>query len=246
MSNQTPPPPPPSYGAGPMQYGREPKKKHRVRNILLSIVGVFVIIGAIGAATGGGKDDKTAKVGSAPVTTKAVTAAPTTPAASPSSANPSIAGAEASLAAIEASLSALTNPSASAPAPTTAAPTTTKPKPAPTTTKPKPKAPTFTVSQQSAMDEAQSYLDTIGGFSRKALIGQLSSTYGAGFSRADATFAVDHLKIDYNAEALQAAKSYMESIGGFSRAGLISQLTSSFGAQFTLAQATYAVNKIGL
>jgi hypothetical protein len=42
-----------------------------------------------------------------------------------------------------------------------------------------------------------------------------------------------------------SAKSYMD-MGGFSRAGLIDQLTSPYGEQFTLAQATYAVNHVGL
>jgi hypothetical protein len=33
---------------------------------------------------------------------------------------------------------------------------------------------------------------------------------------------------------------------GFSRSGLINQLTSPYGEKFTLAQATYAVNQVGL
>jgi cell division septation protein DedD len=218
---------------------QQAKKKHRVRNVVLAVLAVFVILIGIGAAVG--SKPKSPNAGGAPKTTAASTGAaatsdsgsilatrsPSTPAA-PSAAPPA---------------------TSAAPRATSAAPTTTKPpKPAPTTTKPKPTKtkPSMTVSQQSAIDAANSYLDTIGGFSRKALIGQLSSKYGAGFSLADATYAVDHINIDYNAQALQAAKSYMTTIGGFSRAGLISQLTSSYGARFTLAQATYAVNKVGL
>ena len=46
-------------------------------------------------------------------------------------------------------------------------------------------------------------------------------------------------------QALDSAKSYLD-MGGFSRAGLIDQLTSHYGEQFTLAQATYAANQVGL
>ena len=46
-------------------------------------------------------------------------------------------------------------------------------------------------------------------------------------------------------QALDSAKSYLD-MGGFSRAGLIDQLTSHYGEKFTLAQATYAANHVGL
>ena len=65
------------------------------------------------------------------------------------------------------------------------------------------------------------------------------------FSVADATWAVAHSGADWNAQAVMSAKGYMK-LGGFSRAGLIDQLTSPYGEQFTLAQATYAVNQVGL
>jgi hypothetical protein len=83
------------------------------------------------------------------------------------------------------------------------------------------------------------------GFSRAGLIGQLSSTSGEGFNVADAVFAVNHIKVDWNKEAVESAKSYLE-MGGFSRAGLIQQLSSKAGDQFTLAQATYAATQAGL
>lgn len=102
----------------------------------------------------------------------------------------------------------------------------------------------YTVSQENAIQSAQSYLD-LQGFSRDGLIDQLSSQYGEGFSKADAVFAVDHVDADWNAEAVQAAKSYLE-LQGFSRSGLIDQLSSAYGDQFTVAQATYAVDHVGL
>ena len=82
-------------------------------------------------------------------------------------------------------------------------------------------------------------------FSRAGLIDQLTSSAGSGFSVADATFAVNYLHPDFDAQAVLAAKSYMQ-LGGFSRASLIEQLTSSAGSSFTLAQATYAANAVGL
>jgi hypothetical protein len=54
-----------------------------------------------------------------------------------------------------------------------------------------------------------------------------------------------HAHADWNAQAVESAKGYMQ-MGGFSRAGLIAQLTSSYGEGFTLAQATYAADQVGL
>jgi hypothetical protein len=127
-----------------------------------------------------------------------------------------------------------TSPSASSPAP--AAPATSAPA--------APAGPT--ASQQQALDSAQSYLSDGTGFSRAGLIGQLSSPYGEKFSVADATWAVDHSGADWDAQAVLSAKSYMSDGSGFSRAGLIDQLTSQYGEKFTLAQATYAANQVGL
>ncbi len=107
----------------------------------------------------------------------------------------------------------------------------------------KPK-PTMTVSQEQAIQSAQSYL-AMGGFSRAGLINQLSSSSGEGFPKADAIYAVDHVQANWNQEAVESAKSYLQ-MGGFSRAGLIEQLSSPSGEGFTRAQAIYAVNKVGL
>ena len=51
--------------------------------------------------------------------------------------------------------------------------------------------------------------------------------------------------MDWNAEAAEAAKDYL-SYTSFSRAGLIDQLTSQYGSQFTRAQAEYGVSQAGL
>ena len=105
-----------------------------------------------------------------------------------------------------------------------------------------------TPSQQNAYDAAVDYLD-LSAFSRAGLIGQLSSEYGSQFPAADAEFAVSRLEregeVDWNAEAAEAAKDYLE-LSSFSRQGLLDQLTSEFGSQFTPAQAKHGVNQTGL
>jgi hypothetical protein len=106
--------------------------------------------------------------------------------------------------------------------------------------------PAVTSSQQQALDSAQSYLSDGQGFSRAGLIDQLSSSAGEGFSHADAVWAADHSGADWKAQAVLSAQGYLRDGQGFSRSGLIEQLTSPYGEQFTLAQATYAVNKVGL
>jgi hypothetical protein len=118
-------------------------------------------------------------------------------------------------------------------------PITTKPVPP----KPRP-AKALTVGQQNAIRSARSYLE-YKAFSRKGLIHQLTSEYGESFSKADATFAVDYLKVDWNAQAAKSAKSYLE-FRAFSRSGLIRQLTSEYGEGFTRAQAEYGVKVAGL
>lgn len=144
-------------------------------------------------------------------------------------------------------------PAASAPA---AAPATSAPAAAPATTAPAPvattapatsapAAPAISTAEQQAVDSAQSYLAMGQGFSKAGLFNQLTSSAGEGFSAADANFAINYLKPDWNAQAVESAKGYL-AMGGFSRASLIEQLTSSSGEGFTEAQAEYAVAKVGL
>jgi hypothetical protein len=105
--------------------------------------------------------------------------------------------------------------------------------------------PAGTVSEQQALDAAEQYLGMGTGFSRQGLIDQLDSAYGNQFSKADATWAVDHSDANWDDQAVDAAKGYMQ-MGGFSRASLIQQLTSPYGNKFTHAQAVYAADKVGL
>ena len=63
---------------------------------------------------------------------------------------------------------------------------------------------------------------------------------------ADATWGVDHSDANWNAQAVDCAKAYMNLGTGFSRQGLIQQMTSDYGSKFTEAQAEYAANAVGL
>lgn len=111
---------------------------------------------------------------------------------------------------------------------------------------PAPAAPSETPAQKQALAAAQNYLDTGMGFSEAGLVKQLSSEYGSGFEAADAQWAVAHVGADWNAEAVKAAQNYIDTGMGFSRAGMIQQLTSEYGSQFTQAQAEHAVTQLGL
>lgn len=145
--------------------------------------------------------------------------------------------------------SATSQPATSAPAtkaPTPAAPASSAPAQQAPAAPAKPAKPAVTASQQQALDSAQSYLGLDSGFSRQGLIDQLDSPYGGKFSVADATWATDHSGADWDAQAVLAAKGYMNLGTGFSRSGLIDQLDSPYGGKFTLAQATYAANHVGL
>lgn len=95
-----------------------------------------------------------------------------------------------------------------------------------------------TVSQQNAARSANSYLGLMG-FSRTGLIGQLEYE---GYSTADATWGVDKLGADWNAEAAESAASYL-AMTSFSRSGLIDQLLYE---GFTPAEAEYGVSTTGL
>ena len=83
------------------------------------------------------------------------------------------------------------------------------------------------------------------GFSRQGLIDQLSSEYGDQFSVQDATAAVDSLHVDWNAQAVRSAQSYLE-MSGFSCQGLIDQLSSPYGDKYTVDQATYGARQAGI
>lgn len=126
---------------------------------------------------------------------------------------------------------------------TPAAATTPTTTPPPTPPSPKP---SLTGPQEQAIESAQSYLSMGSGFSRAGLIDQLSSSYGEGFPKNVATFAVDHLHVDWYKQAVESAKGYKASGMGFSCSGMIDQLSSAAGEKFTRAEAVYGARKAGV
>ena len=99
------------------------------------------------------------------------------------------------------------------------------------------------VGQTTAENAAKQYLKVMP-FSRQGLIEQLSSQYGSGFSEDESVAAVDKLEqeelVDWNEQAVRYARRYLEMMP-FSRQGLLKQLSSEFGSQFTDEQAETAV-----
>lgn len=101
----------------------------------------------------------------------------------------------------------------------------------------------LTGPQKNAVRSANTYL-SMTGFSRNGLIEQLSSSYGEGYDRADATAAVDSLLIDWNIQAKRSAEQYLTMMG-FSCNGLIEQLSSDAGEKYTRSQAAYGAQQAG-
>lgn len=104
------------------------------------------------------------------------------------------------------------------------------------------------LAHENAVAEAQSYLSVMP-FSRAGLFEQMTSEYGAQYPADQAEYAIGFLEqnglVDWNAEAVEAAQSYLDTMS-FSRAGLFDQMTSQYGSQFTPEQANYALDTVGL
>lgn len=94
-----------------------------------------------------------------------------------------------------------------------------------------------TVSQQNALESAQSYL-AYSNFSYEGLVDQLEYE---GYTSEDATWAVDRCGADWNEQALGSAQDYLD-FTAFSYSGLIEQLEFE---GFTTEQATYAADSCG-
>jgi type IV secretory pathway VirB10-like protein len=199
---------------GAWQEPRPSRKRKRWPWIVGSVVLALVVLSAIGAAFG---EDETPKVAATEPVETTTTKRPTTTTDAPTT---------------------TTTP----PAP----PTTTAPPPPPTTaappppppTPPPPPAPVESISQSNARGKAADYLDYTA-FSRKGLIDQLKFE---GFSEGDATYGVDALDVDWNAQAAKKAADYLD-YTSFSRSGLIEQLVYE---GFSQAEAEYGVSTTGL
>jgi hypothetical protein len=202
----------------PVQPPRPPKN-HTTRNVLAICGGaVLVLIILIVSLAGGGKSTPAAS------TPAVSTSAPATSPAAPAPVTQT--------------------PAAAAPVVSSAPPVASSAPAAPVSSAPA--APAMTVAEQQAVEGAQGYLNLGSGFSAYSLFQQLTSSAGDGDTAADANFAISYLKPDWDAQAVEAAKSYLALGTGFSHDSLIQQLTSVDGDGFTQAQAEYAVAKVGL
>jgi hypothetical protein len=183
--------------------GRPPRtswpRRHKVLTVLGSLVALLIVIGAIGSATGKPRQAgnvSAAATSSTPTPTATPSRAPTHHATSTGTVPTRATTAPAAPATTAPAAPATTAPAA--PATTApAAPATTAPAASATSAPAAPAGPT--VSQQQALDSAQSYLALGSGFSRQGLIHQLDSPYGGKFSVADATWAADHSGADWDA-----------------------------------------------
>jgi hypothetical protein len=235
----------PLAGAEPYQPPQPPKLPFRKRKpktfwTLVILAGLFVIGGISNAInppkdTGGNVAVQAADPNSSSTSTSSTSTSSTSTSSTSTSSTSSSEPATTSTAAPSTTSTASAKPKSPPPATTHRAPPTTTHR---ATAKPP------TAGQEQALGAAQDYLNTQA-FSRAGLIDQLSSSFGSGFSKADATWAVNHLTVNWNEEALKAGKEYL-STQHFSRNGLIEQLSSPYGSKFTRAQAIYAVNKLGL
>ena len=74
----------------------------------------------------------------------------------------------------------------------------------------------------------------------QSIYDQLTSEYGEQFSAEAAQYAIDNVVADWNANALEKAKSYEEMMN-MSPAAIHDQLTSEYGEKFTEEEADYAI-----
>ena len=104
----------------------------------------------------------------------------------------------------------------------------------------------LSAEEKNAYNSAKNYLDYMA-FSKKGLIQQLSSEYGDNYPEKVAKKAVKALekeeKIDWTEEAKEAAQNYLDTMS-FSKNGLVQQLESEYGDQFTHEQAVAAVEAV--
>lgn len=135
----------------------------------------------------------------------------------------------------------ITTATTQAPVPSTnGAPATTEP--APVTTEPAETQPAVPAEYAAALISAQTYID-LSSFSEAGLYRQLTSEYGEAFPAEAAQFALAHVIVDYNEEALESAMNYREWMA-MSNSAIYDQLISEYGEQFTPEQAQYAIDHL--
>lgn len=222
----------------PIPPAQPPQTPKRRKRWLTPLIAVLAFLFGYAVHTGGGSSSD--PVAAAPAAT-VTQAGPTATVTAPGKAGATVTQKAAPGATVtEKAAPAATVTKQAKPAPTV---TVTEGAPAPEAPAPKEAKPgggALTGEQENAVQAAQNYI-SFSPFSRKGLIQQLSSDAGDGYSKKDATVAVDSLNIDYNAQAVKAAKNYRK-LQAFSRKGLIEQLSSAAGDSYTKAQAEYGAN----
>ena len=79
--------------------------------------------------------------------------------------------------------------------------------------------------------------------SKARLYKQLTSEYGEKFPADAAQYAVENVSADWNANALETAKSYYNNMS-MSKDRVYQQLVSEYGEQFTPEEAQYAIDHL--
>ena len=79
--------------------------------------------------------------------------------------------------------------------------------------------------------------------SKAGIYDQLVSEYGELFTEEEAQYAIDNMSADWNANALEKAKTYQDSMS-MSPDALYDQLVSEYGEKFTAEEAQYAVDNL--
>lgn len=97
---------------------------------------------------------------------------------------------------------------------------------------------------KKALGDAKIYANDIGATSKEDLFEQLTSKYGDNYSMPAAQYAVDHVHTNWNKQAVESGKIYINDKITKSKSELYDQLSSHYGDQFTPQQARYAVNKL--
>lgn len=231
------------------KQGRPLEGYDRHKKLALIVTGVLILLGVVINSARAASAPSSAPAASAP---KVVSAAQTTASATPTptpSKDPAVAAAEAKASA-EASAKAKADADAAAKAKADAdaaakaqADAAAKAKAeadaaAKAQAEAEAAAKRGTISQQNAKGKASDYLKFTA-FSRTGLIDQLVFEK---FSAEDATWAVDHMTIDWNDQAAKKAKDYLK-FTSFSRPGLVDQLLFE---GFTPEQAEYGASTTGL
>ncbi|WPU10393.1 Ltp family lipoprotein [Pseudarthrobacter oxydans] len=207
----------------------------RHKKVALIVTGVVILLSIVVNSARAGSAPSSAPVASSP---KVATAAQTASATPAPTKDPAVAAAEAEAAAkakAEADAAAKAKAEADAAAKAQAAADAAAAKAA---AEAEAAAKKGTISQQSAQRKAGDYLKFTA-FSRSGLIDQLVFEK---FSVDDATWAVDHMTIDYNEQAAKKAKDYLK-FTSFSRSGLVDQLLFE---GYTPEQAEYGASTTGL